>query len=99
MKNLFQSWVEKSWWWLPTKDDQIKYKEEELKRIQQEYPNILSKILALSEERIEIENTLVATMSIEQHEIFLKLKVAAQKEVFEAGRIKYFDERLKELSQ
>jgi len=97
--NIFQEWVKKVFWFLPTKSDQIKYREEELESIQKEYMEVLSKLMMFGEEMGNVEDRLVATFSQEQHQLWLDLKVLAQKSQFQSTRKSHLDERLKEIPQ
>ena len=97
--NIFQELAKKVYWFLPTKDDQVKYREEELQSIQREYTEVLSKLVMFGEEMGNAEDKLVATFSTEQHRMWLDLKVLAQKSHFQNVRKTHFDERLKEIPQ
>ena len=97
MKNIFQQWAEKAYWFLPTKSDQIKNRKNELNSIKQEYVEVLSKLIAFGEDMGNLEDKLVATFSEEQHKLWLDLKVLAQKTNFQSTRKTHFDERLKEI--
>ena len=97
--NIFQEWAKKVYWFLPTKDEQVKYREEELQSIQREYMEVLSKLVAFGEEMGNAEDKLVATFSTEQHRMWLNLKVLAQKSQFQSTRKSHFDSRLKEIPQ
>ena len=97
--NIFKEWVKKAYWFLPTKDDQIKNRKEELQTIQGEYMEILSKLVAFGEGIGNAEDKLVATFSTEQHKLWIDLKVLAQKSQFQSSRKNHFDERLKEIPQ
>jgi len=97
--NIFKEWARQVYWFLPTKDDQLKYREEELESIKREYSEVLSKLVMFGEEMGNTEDKLVATFSIEQHQLWLDLKVLSQKANFQNTRKNYFDERLKEDSK
>jgi len=97
--NIFQELARKKWWFIPTKSDQIKYREEELDSIKREYMEVISKLVAFGEEMGNAEDKLVATFSKEQHQMWLDLKVLAQKSHFQTTRKNHFDERLKEIPQ
>ena len=97
--NIFQEWAKKVWWFIPTKDEQVKYREEELDSIKREYMEVLSKLVMFGEEMGNAEDKLVATFSTEQHQMWLDLKVLSQKANFENTRKTHFDNRLKEIPQ
>ena len=94
---IFKSWIEKIYWWIPTKTDQIKYGEEELENIQKEYPFVIAKMSKYTERVEKIQEKLISTFSEEQQELWLNLKMVSQKQCFEANRLKYFNERFKEI--
>ena len=96
---IYQQWAKNIYWWLPTRDDQVKNREEELERINEEYTQVLSKLLMFGEEFGDFEDKLLATFSPEQHELWLKLKSASQKQHFERTRLKHFDDRIKEIPE
>lgn len=95
--NIFKEWAKKAYWFFPTKSDQVKYREEELDSIKREYPEVLSRLVAFGEEMGNMEDKFVATFSKEQRELWLNMKVLAQKAQFQATRKNHFDERLKNI--
>ena len=97
--NIFQEWAKKVFWFLPTKNEQVRYREDELKSIKKEYVEVISKLVMFGEELGNAEDKLVATFSTEQHQMWLDLKSLAQKANFQSVRKNYFDERLKEIPQ
>lgn len=92
-----QMWAEQVFWWIPTKDDQVKYRQDELESIKNEYMEVLSKLVAFGEEIGNAEDKLVSTFSWEQRELWLNLKSVSQKAHFQTVRKNHMDERIKEI--
>ncbi len=97
--NIFQEWARKVFWYLPTKEDQIKYREDMLKDNTREYSVVLKKMLDYGKQVGELQQKLETTFSIEQKELWFTLKATSQKENFEANRLRYFEENMQKLPQ
>lgn len=95
--NLFKQLVLKKYWFLPTKNDSIGYREDELKRINKEYQEVFNKVVLGGAIQGRLLEKLVRTFNEEQQKLWLENKCISEKIVFEKQRLNFFDERIKEI--
>jgi len=92
--NIIEKMVRQRYWFLPTKKESEIYREERKESFRKEYPEVMGKMIRLGEEVAKITKKLEETFSEEQYGLWIELKKLSQKEVFEASRLRLFDEEL-----
>ena len=83
---MFKDIIRKKYWFLPTKDEQKKYKQDFKNACKKEIPEIEKKIKNLNEKARMYEDKI---MQSEQAENFLKLKSIHQTIIFNHGRLEH----------
>lgn len=97
--SFFKQLVSKKYWFIPTKNDSIRYRKDELKRINEEYQEVFNKMMLKGAIQSRLLNKLTGTFNEEQQKLWLENKCISEEIVFNKQRLNFFDERIKEIPE
>jgi hypothetical protein len=85
--------------WVPTKQDQLQYREDELKYLKEELPRIAKEFSSESEKLYTIEKEFIKSLNENQQRMYLDMKATSQKVQFSYSRMTYNQKRENEIPE